>query len=360
MPNTGYQYVIDLLREDGSPLGQVPMTPDWEPAWEWTRFVGVRQGKLPAVMAVGPGTVEPIWHPKFGEPYVAGFRVVISGNGGGEVASEIPTAYFRGLAQQASATLVEKGALKPGELFHYLVCAFPNDPTKPSQELPQVGRFSVEEVAQPLPLEETPLEPFLSESLLWGEGHAQEGDVPIFIPQKVLDEVAVLAREAGELETGGILVGKLHRDSHVPEIFVEVTAQIPARHTHAQPTKLTFTAGTWRAVEAAIKLRSKNELMLGWWHSHPDFCKNCEPEKRKICKLSRPFFSSEDCALQRAIFVRAFNLGLLVSDRGADGLVYSLFGWRQGIIVSRGFYVRPAAAEAVSLTRGVNKHATTK
>lgn len=350
MPNTGYQYAVELFREDGSPLGQVPVTPDWEPALEWTHFLGVRRGRLPAVMAVGPGAVEPIWHPQLGEPYVAGFRVVISGNGGGEVSSEIPMACFRGLAQQASSTLVENGKLKPGELFQYRVCAFPKCQTD-LQESPQVGQFSVEAVVQPLPLEETPLESFLSESVLCGEGHEQE-DLPVFIPQKVLDEAAALAREADGLETGGILVGKLHRDSRIREIFVEVTAQIPARHTHSQPTKLTFTAETWAAVQAAIKLRKKDEMMLGWWHSHPDFCKNCEPEKRKTCKLSRPFFSSEDCALQRAIFVRAFNLGLLVSDHGSEGLAYNLFGWQQGMIASRGFYVRPATAEAVSTTRG--------
>jgi proteasome lid subunit RPN8/RPN11 len=360
MPNTDYRYALDFFREDWSPLGQVPVTPDWEPALEWVHFVGIRQGRLPAVMAVSAGTVEPIWHPQSGEPHVARFRVVISGNGSGEVASEIPTAYFRGLAQQVSSTLVEKGKLKPGELFQYLVCTFPQRQTEPFRESPQAGRFSVEEVAQPLPLDETPLEPFLSESVLCREDDHAEEDLPVFIPQKVLDEAAALAREADGVETGGMLVGKLHRDSNVPEIFVEITAQIPARHTHSQPTKLTFTAETWTAVEVAIKLRKKDELMLGWWHSHPDFCQNCEPERRKICKLSQPFFSSEDCALQRAIFSRAFNTGLLVSDRGAEGLAYNLFGWRQGMIASRGFYVRPAAADAMSITGGVNKHATTK
>jgi proteasome lid subunit RPN8/RPN11 len=337
-----YRYAIEIYSEAGGRLGQVAVVPDWEPALESVRFEGMRRGRLPAVHATPMGSIEPIWHAKLKPPYVSGFRAAVRDTGGAEICCEIATAYLRTAAHEASAGFVQKGDLKSGELFTYLVCAFPAG-TPPSVAC-DVPAFTVEEVVEPLPLVNTPLQHLLANAEICGEPHSD--DVPVFIPQRVLDEAVALARGAGDSETGGILVGTLHSDREVPELFVEVTALIAAPHTLANATQVTFTAETWAAVDAVLALRrrnaalrQRNEMKLGWFHSHPDWCRKCPAEKRENCQLSRPFLSAEDVHLHRVCFGRAYHLALLISDNIHTGPTWSLFGWRRGMVMPRAFHI---------------------
>jgi hypothetical protein len=50
--------------------------------------------------------------------------------------------------------------------------------------------------------------------------------------------------------------------------------------------------------------------------------------------------------MHRTIFPRAFHIALLVSDYGQESLDVSLFGWRHGMVVSRGCDVLDAAGSA--------------
>jgi proteasome lid subunit RPN8/RPN11 len=335
-----YQYTLDILGEDARPLDRVVVAPDWAPALEWVRFEGIREGRLPPVTAAVPGVVEPVWDGRAGEPIVAAFRAVVIGEGGHEVAREIPKAYVRSLVQRASADLVARGVLQAGDSFRYVISAFPATRVDGRQ----ADGFSVEEIVQPLPLTDAPLASFFARSLPAGPDEPA-GRVPVFMPRRVLDETVEIARQAGDVETGGVLVGKLRRDSGghaaAPEIFVEITAQVPALHTVSQSTRLTFTAETWAAVQAAVTLRRQNELMAGWWHLHPDFCRlrNCPVERRARCPGASPFFSAEDVHLHATCFPSAYHVALLISDRTPEGMTWSLFGWSQGMVGARGFHV---------------------
>ena len=82
-----------------------------------------------------------------------------------------------------------------------------------------------------------------------------------------------------------------------------------------------------------------DNLIAGWWHAHPFFCKRCPVRRRRRCALSRPVFSTDDRALHRAVFGRGFDLALLLSDLGTARPSCDLFGWRRGVIAARGFYV---------------------
>jgi hypothetical protein len=90
--------------------------------------------------------------------------------------------------------------------------------------------------------------------------------------------------------------------------------------------------------------------MGGWWHYHPDFCRKCPEETRSQCAISRPFFSADDLQLHHAVFPRAFHVALLVSDHGEEAMDVSLFGWRHGMVVSRGFNVLEDVGEPTSAT----------
>ena len=387
--NGHYQFAIELFAPDGRRLGQVPVAPDWEPALESAAFAGIRRGRLPAMTGTPSGTVEPIWHADLGEPYVRAFRAQVACADGDVVSSEIPTAYVRALARSASAAFVASGALQAGDVFTYIVCAFasaapahepgpstalgtcfgtaaarPPEPERDSQArqgraadgwVPQgeaelADGFAVEPIVEPLTIEETPLARFSARAV--AQGPQADGDMPVFIPQSVLDEAVELSRQAGDVEAGGILIGRLHRDSTLPEVFVEITALFPAPHTVSQATKVTFTAETWSAVDAAIALRGRGEKKIAWLHSHVDWCRSCPPDKRARCTLSNAFFSADDVHLHRVCFGRAYQVALLVSENADASFTCSLFGWRRGMVEARGYHVidpghtTPARADA--------------
>lgn len=343
MVKSSYQYVLELFRKDGTQLGQASVDIDWTTAEECARFAAVRRGRLPAATA-GTTVVQPIWHPTIGAPYVGSFLLAIAGTEvGGEVpeierdrqdvACELPTAYLQSLAQQATAHFVENGTLQSGERVVYLTLAFP---ARESPAEAAAMAFSAEEVATSAAFTEASIGEHSGGAICVGEPHGE--DVPVFVPQAVLDEAAHLSRQAGTVETGGILIGHLHRDTDAGDVFVRVTAQLPARHTEATATRLTFTSETWTDVRAAIALRRRDEVMLGWWHSHPvrHWCRDCPEERQRVCRFRGDFFSEHDAALHRAVFSKAYSIALVVND-AADESTFSMFGWRHGLLAARAF-----------------------
>jgi proteasome lid subunit RPN8/RPN11 len=362
----GYRYLIALYRKtDGCRLDEMPLTVDWTPAVEWTRFWGIRRGLLPAREIDAESGIEPRWDEKLGPPFVGGFRVSVSGNGRGEISHDFPKTYFRGAAQLASSDLVKRSLLEPGELFYYIISAFPCQ--RDEQPARGTARFTVRPLSPRLPIRETRMADFAEGAVRFEETGPE--DMPVFIRQHILDEMMERTRAAGKTETGGILIGHLHRDGDAPEIFVETTAQIPARHTHSELAKLTFTKETWTDVQSAINLRKSDEIMVGWWHSHPFFqetCGDCQKQKDKTCKVDALFMSADDCVFHRTVFPRAYGVGLVVSNTPCQGLAYALFGWNYtGTIARRGFHVldavapdAPTALAAIDTTGGSNHAAT--
>jgi len=340
--NNAYRYALLLYREDETPLGQAALEPDWDPAVEWTWFEGLRRGRLGAGEPAPEPAVRPLWLDGTGEPYLRGFRVELDGNGAGRSVCDFSTAYFQAHAESASSRLVEEGRLDAGDRYRYLAAAFPRTA---AQGAGADAAFNVRAVPPELAIEEASLADALAGAGLVGV--ETNGDMPVVLPPAVLAEAAQLARQAEGVETGGILIGHLHRDPAVPEIFARVTAQIPARETEADSVSLTFTAETWTDVRAALDLRHSGELMLGWWHSHPvrEWCKDCSEEKQRQCPLAAGFLSAQDRALHRAVFPRAYSLALLANDVAFDEPTFTLFGWRQGRIERRGFHLLGSGAE---------------
>ncbi len=299
-----YRHGLLLFRRDGSALGSASVKIDWEPAAEWTRFYHARRGAVP-LCGEGSASIEPLWDSAEGEPYMQGFRVVYD-SGGRKVTSDFPSSYFSEAAAQVSAEFVKRGKLEAGDTYLFQAVAY----TKNGADKP-TGGLELEVVEEKPALEyvESRLDDFRRRSSPAGVVAAD--DMPVFIPQRVLDEAAALTRGAEGRETGGVLIGRLHHDAALPEIFAEVSAQIPAEHTQGTVAKLTFTAETWTAASAAIRLRNQAEVYLGYWHSHPvrEWCraKECTPEKQKNCRLAKDFFSEDDRAVMRAAFPRGLQ-----------------------------------------------------
>jgi len=336
VPESAYQYVLELYKDDGVWLGQASIEADWVPAIEWTRLAAIRRGELPLEGFTAAACVEPLWDREIGEPRITGFQVKIPRDGRRPIQAIFPTTYFRALAAEASAYFVEQGRLAEGEIFRYAVAAYPRS-ARASDSDPQTTELLPKLQVHPGALKEC-----LRRAVPVGIVDAQ--DLPVFFPPRVLEEAEQLTCAHSGIETGGVLIGRLRRDPDVPELFLEVTAQIPLR-VAGEMTRLSFTPERWSEVEAAIALRGGEETYLGYWHSHPvqawcrDKQRDCCPQNLPACRLARDYFSREDRAVLRVAFPRAYSLGLVVNDAPLNQLTFSLFGWRRGLIEPRGYYL---------------------
>jgi hypothetical protein len=333
-----YRFAIVLYGEDGTYLGTVAAKRDWEPAHEWTRFYFQRRGQLGLDGNGCASTVIPLWEHTLGEPYCRGYRIQIAAPGGRPVASDFPNTHFRDFAAAVASRLVEQKKLREGEFYSYLVVAHPAPP-----EARPTGGLLVTNTSPGVPAHEASLHDFLSRST--PSGVIDIDDMPVFVSQQVLDEAAERTHAEKGTETGGILIGMLWRDSAAAEIFVEITAQIPAEHTIGNNVKLSFTPQTWAAANAALRLRRRGEVFLGYWHSHPvrSWCrgKACTLEAQKTCHLASNYFSADDEAVMKAAFPRAYNVAIVANDTAFTSLTFSMFCNREGITQPRGFYITP-------------------
>jgi hypothetical protein len=334
MPDrTHYQFVLEIFDANGTALGSDPFVPDWVPAREWARFEAIRLQKVPPMTATAVD-FEPIWEDRARGPYVRGMRGCIRCGDGQTFSVDFPKTYFHQDARSASTRYVSAGRLRDGDVFYFKVMAFAV--SAPGSD---TSTATIEEIPQPVEILDTPIAQFRANSV--AVGPSVDGDAPVFLSSEALNQAKEMCAAAGDVEVGGILLGRLHRDTLDRElVFIEITAQVPAEHTVQQFTKLTFTAQTWAAARAAMRLRDRGEQFCGWIHLHPDFCRvrQCDAAKREKCELAGIFFSSADCALHRTVFCLPQHLGLLISDRNGS-LVPAVFGWRRGLIVQRAFHV---------------------
>jgi hypothetical protein len=335
-----HHYALHLYKQDDSPLGQASLEIDWEPAFEWCHLLGIRKGKLPPMSNIGPHRIEPVWDAEVGKPFISSFRTVISADDGSEgFSTDFPITYFAGSALKASEGYLKTGQLKAGDLLRYRMTASPGRPTSESAAS-RPPTFSVRELPKPIPLRRTSLRRLRAQSVPFdGE---EEADMPVFIPNQVLEEACSLTRQGGAHEVGGILLGHLHRDTDSSEIIVEVTALVPIRSAEPKLYSFSITAESWAEVRNTIRLRNKKEMMIGWQHSHAfmkEICQNCKHVKDRSCDFSAVYMSEKDRGLHRTAFYRAYNVALVVGDTPCTGLNYGLFGWRHGGIHGRGFRI---------------------
>ena len=355
MPPQSYRYFFDVTRGQGEvSLGQFPANLDLGPVVEWGRFTALRCWPDPERAAEAEPHIAPIWHTTSGQPYVEGLRVTVRAKAMPTVTADIPRGFFKPGATRLGDTLVAQKKLAPEELFTYAVLAFPASEEKRRQA---PDPLQVEELPVPTALTLGSINDEFARSVALGE--VGSGLMPVFVPQAVMDEALALAERAGAVEAGAVLIGKLHRDASSRVLFLKVTAQIPARHALSASAKLSFTAQTWAAVQAALDLRRSGEQWVGWVHNHPGaphWCKkDCAPEAKQKCAFNTPFFSSEDCNLHRVAFSPAYCIALLITNT-FSGMKTTMYGWDRAQIVQRGFHItkpdaaRPLPAPAAAST----------
>ena len=374
-----YRYTVQIHREDGSCLRRVETAVDWQRALECTWFLGLRREEVDLADGTRSSAILPLWHPEIGEPYVGGFRVTIISEKRSGLTEDFTTAYFRDEARRALMDLVCEGRLEESDTVRLFVTASHDEA---HAKAGPASSFTVREEPARIRLIESRFSDVAGIPAGGprcvpdgrGGGDAVAGaqnavDFPVVIPRTVLEEARDLVRAARPNESGGILVGRLHRDIESRDVFAEVTAQIPAQYTTSSVDRLTFTPETWAAAGAALERRDRGEIYLGWFHFHRvlDQCASCPDEKRGRCELAKGFLSADDRHLHRVVFPRAYTVALVFSPTAGDGVEHALFGWRYGALEKRGFYVTgdpgarriPGDAREPHTTRtGGNEHVT--
>ncbi len=330
-----YRFGVVLCRADGTYLGTAQVTHDFEPANEWARVF--LAGKLGILANGSASTVIPLFDSTVGEPYCRGFRIEVAQRGGDAVGADFANTHFREYAAAAASRFVAQKKLRVGETYTYLVVAYRAPVALNS------GGLSVTDVSPDLPVQNASLDDFMARATAAGTAEIEHEDLPVFVSRRVLEEAAAQTHAEEGTETGGILIGKLWRDVSAREIFVEITAMVPAEHTKGTNVKLTFTPQTWAAADAALRLRARGEQFAGYIHSHPvkSWCeaKGCTLEAQRTCHLAKDFFSADDEAVMRAAFPRAYNIAIVANDTAFTDITFSMFGNRKGITQPRGFYV---------------------
>jgi proteasome lid subunit RPN8/RPN11 len=343
---SSHRFVVEVFGEAGDLIAREWLQPDWIPAVEWSHLKRIREHGLPLEAIPKPARVAPQWDRDRGAPYVASLDLSFPGVAPEDsVAATVPLRYLRPAIQVRINALIEAGTLAEGRKFGSRVCAF----QAPDASVWASGRdvIGIEPIAAPIAVHPQSLGVLAAHAPRYGQGPHAEEDMPVFIHARVLEEAAAAACTAGSLEAGGILLGRFLRDPDDATLYLEVTAQIPAKHALAEEASLRFTAETWAAVQAAIALRGGREQIVGWHHSHPAHlwpCRNCPAERRRVCQANTPFFSIMDCAVHRTAFQSAFNVALLLSFQESSEPLIDLFGWREGMVAARGFYLLADAA----------------
>ena len=357
-----YRFVLEIRTMDGDALFSRALEPDWEPALQGARLAGLRRLGVWHDGSDTESSVEPVWHEAAGPPIAQRLRVHMQGTDGEWYADFRTNEYFGDTARAIVAARLAAGQLVPDQRVRFAVAAYLAD------ALPEAGgrqRLSAVERPQTVAVREREFGALAARSPIHGE--ADGSDFDVVLPGPVIDEVCALTEAAGACETGGILIGHLCRDERRNDVGVEVTAQISARHTVGEADRLTFTSETWTDVRNAVALRRADELLIGWWHSHPSFswCSRCPIDRQRVCLYATGFLSADDKALHRSVFPSAFTLALVVTN-SANGVDTRLFGWRSGVLRPRGFRVsrdsadRPLEAElAAPAPRAVEAPCTT-
>lgn len=165
-------------------------------------------------------------------------------------------------------------------------------------------KFSVEEMPDPN-LPETTL------AALGGPEELARGNdgppVVLVIPEDLVASFGQSHPFSDEIEEGGFLVGTVYRDANRPVGYlVRVTAALPAERTGASTISLTFTPESFLRVSQQVEARSRNEQLLGWYHTH------------LFAATSRQGLSSLDIELHRSTFRWPWQVAGLVNitDKG--------------------------------------------
>jgi proteasome lid subunit RPN8/RPN11 len=134
----------------------------------------------------------------------------------------------------------------------------------------------------------------------------ENSKIEIECSQELLNKLEEHCFSETKVEVGGFLIGKILENK------TTVSRIVPAKHTVSKSTQLTFTHKTWDAILEEIKKSGTDDVLIGWYHSHPNF---------------GVFLSDHDQFIQNNFFKEDGKVTIVVDPiRGLRGWFYSQNG----------------------------------
>ena len=100
-------------------------------------------------------------------------------------------------------------------------------------------------------------------------GERVEENKNIYIHQKTYNQIHRFTKNKTKNESGGMLVGYVIEEFGKTNIIID--GFIEAKYCEATPTTLKFTHETWENMHEEMEKKYKDEKIVGWIHTHPDF-----------------------------------------------------------------------------------------
>ena len=346
---TQFSFQLEFVNDDNQVIRtQILGTKDFSHAIRHTRFDAFAQGKTETYLPhVDGAIVEPVFPSGIGpSPRASGFEVEVDLPGGAVHRCKFDIKYFAPAANCLRAELLRAEEMTTEQELFYRLNAFFDDQT--SQ--PTTNKLNIA-LDPPEPI--TALD---GNRCHFGPTHEwdnpEPSDMRVLIDHGVLEEAVEEARATPEQEIAGFMLGRLYRDGLTSKVFVTITGLASAGGTtEASETSVTYTPASFAHVREMIKLRGRDETVVGWYHSHPfKLCAECPLPTPPECIAKVLFYSQDDIHLMSSTFPEPFSLGLLVAvepriEQAVGHLPVKLYGWREGAIVERGFEVVGSKAE---------------
>lgn len=157
----------------------------------------------------------------------------------------------------------------------------------PVEQPHQIVWVESEDVYKPIPRS---FRDFISERDILNE------DKRVYIKQDALNHLIEHLRSNKKVEQGGILFGNAYQDPFSGELYIEITAAIPALATIGTSAHLDFTPDSWMGIMDYARAEHPQENIVGWYHSHPNI---------------GVFMSGTDMNTQRAFFHHPWSLSIV-------------------------------------------------
>lgn len=334
-----YQFILEICDQEGRVFHRAPVN-DFRRCKEDFRFSAFRSGFWENRSREPDLLLEPLWLDEGKSPYCEGVMLHLAENGS-PYAKQYGKPLFKYQAYRAYLELAQNRVQEKDEVqaeteLHYRIAAFPIDQNGPNGVGGSDG-IIITFADHPLPLVRRSLADFPPPATPFSEG-----EMPVLMAEHVVEEMIDYVMQRKDREQAGFLVGQLCQDPETGAVFLVCNAQLPARNGKGQSaptesssiTHFQFLPEHFCDVQRIIALRRKDEIVLGWYHSHPwpFVC-----EKGEQCHCTSIFFSMADVGVMEAAFPAPYQVAMVIGRGSLENMIpaVQMYGWKDGLMVAR-------------------------
>jgi proteasome lid subunit RPN8/RPN11 len=338
-----YHLALEIYDQEGRTLNESKIE-NLVNCYQDFKFSAFLQGVIKDY-AIDPEIIfEPIWIKEGKSPYCRGFRLNMK-NKRLSYKKSYNRNVFRYNAYRIMGAMVQNQKFEAGTELFYRLIAFSNN--KNTLDTVVDGEeIEVTTIQNSIPIRILGLEQLEESASVNVTKEDETDDFPVWIAEHVVEEMVEYVLQNKEKERAGFLIGHICRDPLTQQIFSMCHAQIAADTEgsfiypdkgNSSITHFQFLPENFFQVQRLIELRKNNEIVLGWYHSHPwPFA--CE--KREKCTCTSIFFSISDFDVMQSAFSAPYQIAIVIGRASLANLKATpqMYGWKNGVISKRNFY----------------------